>query len=154
MNIRVKQHNLLKLLYNKYQSSDHSINKIADVDFATIYKQLDCTQPQYLLISPKLITEEEVDFSGNGMYITPKGIISYSDKKYVKEYRANLISRTKDYLGISLSIVAIMTGVITTTISIKNISSNNKQIERLNQKVYELEQRNKAQDSLLKYNKK
>jgi hypothetical protein len=138
MNIRYRQHKLLKLLYNKYQSSDHSINKIADVDFTTIYKQLGCTESQYLLISPKLISEEEVDYSGNGLFITAKGIISYSEKKYLKENRKikneYLYDVVKWLIPVMLFIIAVGTTYVNMRLA-NNTNNNQEQLMTMQQKL-------------------
>ena len=61
MDINRKRHELLQVLHKKYAITNKTIVIDFNVDFETIFEKLNCSEQEYLLISPRLIDDEEID---------------------------------------------------------------------------------------------
>lgn len=150
MNKNLKRHKLLGLLSSQYVKVKSKHESILGVDFETLEQSLKCTREQLIELSSTLITEEEIDYhdaySVKGLYAKPKGVSSYSIKKYKLENEKITFDRIRNWVQTSIPIISLLITISTIISSEQRITqkqnelirSENK-VEKLDLKVIELE---------------
>ncbi len=145
MNANKKRHSVLNFLYEKYSINESGEANDWVIDFNTICTNINCTKNEYRLLSPKLIDEKEVEIWGiaDGLYITPKGITSFQDQKYLKEnikkINDAIYDITKWVLPSILLAITIYTSV-KTAFQAKDIKQLRQEVKQLHKEVDTLKQ--------------
>jgi hypothetical protein len=147
MNLNLKRHNLLELLSK--QSIDFDLNKTTDfsVSVSLILKKLNISEFFLNTIISELNINKEIDYyfwndiEKKGLFVTPLGVSSYSNKKYKKLFCSNVRNNLKDFVQIIIPIVSLL---ITLLIDRDNLSKElkyNTQVKELKERIERLENR-------------
>lgn len=67
----------------------------------------------------------------------------YSTNKYLRQGRTHVLTRIKDYLGITTAIIAIVTSIIALVTAFISLTNNQSRIEALEKEVHQLKSQDK-----------
>ena len=131
------RHKILHVLVSKSKAEDKRTHLAQDIAVTTeeMAKMLNTTTDEIHHAASKLQINDEVKFDdfGNGecLYAWNNSNTVYADRKYLKEGKNFVFGRIKDYLSVTVSSIAIITAIITTTTSLISLLDNHKRIKRL-----------------------
>lgn len=144
MSLAKNQQYLLKILYDHFIMYELDKKKnLPAMDFKTICSKMNCKKEELHFITAVPFERKELLYYNvrnvEGLMIQPSGIAAHSSNKYKKEKAAEIISRIKEYLGIAVSIIAIITAIISIIISITSLYDNQKAIKALQRRMDSIE---------------
>lgn len=123
MNFNKKRHQILKALAN---SSIEMEPENLGVNFVEIYKTLNINESEFKKIAARLYNEQEIKYTNvdvEGVYSTSKGLESYIDKKYLREYQNRIITLSKDISQITIPILSLVVAIIVLSLKLEFFTS-------------------------------
>lgn len=147
MNLNLKRHNLLEILSK--QSIDFDLHKTTDfsVSSNTILKKLNINELFLNSIISELNINKEIDYyfwndiEKKGLFVTPLGVSSYSNKKYKKLFYLNIKNNLKDFVQIIIPILSLLITLLVVKDNLSKESKFNTQVKELKERIESLENR-------------
>lgn len=139
MNYNRKRHKTLEILSSKriqFDSGQIEPNFILGVDFEDIKSLLNTDRDTCEIIFAPLYNNNEVEYTDigvKGLFLTQKGLTSYSEKKYLKENNKIIISWLKNFVQIVIPVLALVVAVLSLTLKLRNFKiQSDKEIQKIN----------------------
>ena len=133
--MNLKRHKLLKFLTKETLKNELNKNETG-VDYSLIYDFLKCNKIEYLEITTTLFNNNEIQryYVGNkkGLFITDKGIESYTNRKYYNIFINVFLDYAKSFVQIFIPVFSLIIAYIALTIK---LDSQKKQYEKELQEV-------------------
>lgn len=133
-----KRHKLLEILSKR--AIDVQLRKINEsaigIPYEKICESLNCDRDELYKLSNLLFDEKEIGkhdaYGVNGIYVTSKGITSYTDKKYLKLRNSRIKNNTKDIVSIVIPVLSLLIALASIWFKVDSINSKNeKEIKEL-----------------------
>jgi hypothetical protein len=147
MNLNLKKHNLLELLSKQSVNFDLGKTTNFSVSITIILKKLDINEFLLYPIISELIVNKEIDYyfwneiEKKGLFATPLGVSSYSNKKYKKLFFSNIRNNSKDLVQIIIPIVSLLITLLIVKDNLSKESKYNTQVKELKERIEKLESR-------------
>ena len=122
MKFNIKRHRTLKILSKNRVLDDigESNNKtLLGVSFDEIQSKLGYDRKKCELVFSALYENEEVEYTDmgiKGLFLTRKGLVSFSDKKYIKENNKIIIGWLRNFVQIVIPVLALVIAVLSLTL--------------------------------------
>ena len=142
MNTNIYRHKILKHLSKKLLTGgSRDINDdLVYFSYSEIRDILNYKKNDLRLIITELIENKEISYhfgaKGKGLICNNLGLISYSNKKYLKIYRTEIITLIKDCVQIFIPVMSLLIAYIALTIKFGDIDKTTKErIESMQHKI-------------------
>ena len=99
---------------------------ILGVDFKELQSELNSDRNTCEVIFAPLYNEKEVEFTDvgvDGLFLTQKGLASFSQKKYIKENEKIILSWLKTFVQIVIPILSLVIAVLALSIKMNDLNS-------------------------------
>lgn len=142
MNKYEQRHKILSMLYTQFIKYHNKKGLPLGVDFKEITNELKCTGNDLHIITASLFDNDEVGLYSTlgveGIYLKPKGISAFSDKKHLKEPIKLRNDSIYDVVKWMLPIALIIVSITTTLINIQLNRDREKTQQQIKQITLEL----------------
>lgn len=150
MNYDLQRHRLLKeLSINRLQFEIRDKNfKGLGINFDILYKKLNCNQKQFKEFTSELYDCKEIQHCNDkdrgilGVGMTQVGYTAYSNNKYKKRLRVDILNFTKDVVQIVIPVLSLLIAFIAITGEIYDANKEyKKELQKLESKMQLLQMR-------------
>lgn len=112
MNSNIRRHRLLKILTDTYLKGIQPREKVIGISWDELKNKTNCTLEKLIEISAPLYDEKEIDdydtYGIKGLYVTIKGVSSYTTKKYKKENTKLIFKAAKNWVQTIIPLLSLL----------------------------------------------
>lgn len=130
MNRNLLRHRLLDILSKQFVFAEESKTEPLGVSFDKLYEQLKLSDSELRILISELYESKEIeDFDDDniiGLALSPTGLTSFSNKKYIDSFWKQILNPVKNSVAIAIPIFSFIISCIALYISIDTDKSKDK----------------------------
>lgn len=142
MNNNIRRHRLLEILTHLYLKPEE---EVIGVSWDELKSKMNCSFEKIVEISSPLYDEKEVDdydtYGIKGLYVTRKGVSSYTTKKYKRENTKLIFESAKNWVQTTIPLLSILIAFYALVTSDNKMNRRDNVIDSLKVRLERVEKR-------------